>query len=199
MFTLSGKAKMDLNRIVNRKINEKLISLKEKAEDLRERMIDDFFNHPITKEIDEGPNAQNTTGSLSGYGNLFSFIGFEFGTDPIAPITTLLYKTQVDIVTTSSSSYLRVKLPTPEDVWAITPMPWQEGRSWAKGIESGISGLNHYLFLKRTNEKSRSTMAVQADRVRSNTRYTPQKYISDILKGYKKRFQSLSKADIKLL
>lgn len=190
---------MDLNRIVNRKINEKLISLKEKAEDLRERMIDDFFNHPITKEIDEGPNAQNTTGSLSGYGNLFSFIGFEFGTDPIAPITTLLYKTQVDIVTTSSSSYLRVKLPTPEDVWAITPMPWQEGRSWAKGIESGISGLNHYLFLKRTNEKSRSTMAVQADRVRSNTRYTPQKYISDILKGYKKRFQSLSKADIKLL
>jgi hypothetical protein len=198
MFTLSGKAKSDLNKILNKRINEKLMSLKEKAEDLKDRMIDDFFNHPVTREIDEGPNAGNTTGSLTGYGNLFSFIGFEFGTDPIAPITTLLYKTQIDVITTSSSSYLRVKLPTPEDVWAITPMPWQEGRSWAKGIESGISGLNHYLFLKTTSEKSRSTMAVQVDRVRSNTRYTPQKYITDLLKGYKKRFQSLSKTDIKL-
>jgi hypothetical protein len=199
MFTLSAKARMDLKRIVDKKIKKSLFDLKSKAEDLREKMVDDFFNHPVTKEIDNGPDADNTTGSLNGYGNLFSFIGFDFGTDPIAPITTLLYNTQIDIISTSQTSYLRILMPTPEDIWNITPMPRQEGRSWAKGIESGISGLNYYLFLKRRHEKSHSTMAFQVDRVRSSFRYAPQKYISDLLKGYKTKFKKLSKTDIVLL
>jgi hypothetical protein len=185
--------------LVDKKIKKSLFDLKSKAEDLREKMVDDFFNHPVTKEIDNGPDADNTTGSLNGYGNLFSFIGFDFGTDPIAPITTLLYSTQIDIVSTSQISYLRILMPTPEDIWNITPMPRQEGRSWVKGIESGISGLNYYLFLKKRHEKSHSTMAFQVGKVRSSFRYSPQKYISDLLKGYKTKFKKLSKTDIILL
>jgi hypothetical protein len=199
MFTISGKAKMDLNKIVNARINQKLITLQKKAEELRERMVTEFFNHPVTKEIDDGPDAENLTGSLNGYGNLFSFIGFDFGTDPIGRITSLLYSTQRGIVSTSGISFLRVKMPTPEDVWNITPMPRQEGRSWAKGIESGISGLNYYFYLQKRNEKSHSTMAFQVERVRNGFRYTPQKYITNLLKGYNTRFKQLSKTDIVLL
>ena len=57
---------------------------------IKERMIQEFLNHNVTKEINLGPNAENISGTLSGYGNLFSFIGFEKGDDPIKPILDIL-------------------------------------------------------------------------------------------------------------
>jgi len=53
-------------------------------------MISEFLNHPITVEIKTGPYAENISGTLNGYGNLFSFIGFSDGDDPINPIEGLL-------------------------------------------------------------------------------------------------------------
>ena len=40
-----------------------------------------FEEHPVTKEIDAGPGSNNSSGTLGGYGNLFTFIGFERGQD----------------------------------------------------------------------------------------------------------------------
>jgi hypothetical protein len=179
-----------------------LLSILDQCHKVRDDFIEDFLHHVITQEILAGPTSLNSSGTLGGYGNLFSFIGFEKGQEPINDILNLLTPIQFDYFFSNKTevSIYAKNFPSLDDIWNATPMPWSDGsgRSWAKGIESGISGLNHYLFLKTTSEKSRSTMAVQADRVRSNTRYTPQKYITDLLKGYKKRFQSLSKTDIKL-
>ena len=44
-----------------------------------------FDDHEITKEIEAGPGARNSSGTLGGYGNLYTFIGFSRGQDPISP------------------------------------------------------------------------------------------------------------------
>jgi len=69
-------------------------------------------------------------------------------------------------------------------------MPWAKGRSWAKGIETGISGLGFYLL--KSSENSRSGLGIQSPRkVRKRTRFKNVKYISDLIKRYGKEFLNL--------
>ena len=53
-------------------------------------MISEFNNHPVTKELEAGVSAANSSGTLNGYGNLFTFIGFSTGHKPIPPVRNLL-------------------------------------------------------------------------------------------------------------
>jgi hypothetical protein len=70
-------------------------------------------------------------------------------------------------------------------------MPWAPGRSWAKGIETGISGLGFYLRVQR--DSSRSGLGVQTPKKirKAGTKFRNTKYISEILKKYKKEFEAL--------
>ena len=56
-------------------------------------MIAEFLNHPISLELKGGISANNISGTLGGVTNLFSFIGFDSGDDPIDPIVEILQKT----------------------------------------------------------------------------------------------------------
>ena len=82
----------------------------------------------------------------------------------------------------------KVNLPTAEDIFAVTPLPWATGRSWAEGIERGLSGLG---YLLRKN-KGRSGAAVQS-RVRKvrGGKFRNSPYISSLLKKYRQRFKDL--------
>ena len=40
------------------------------------KLLNEFETHPVTREIEGGPDATNTSGTLGGSGNLFSFLGF---------------------------------------------------------------------------------------------------------------------------
>ena len=42
---------------------------------IKNQMIQEFLNHPVTVEISNGVNSPNISKTLS-YGNLYSFIGF---------------------------------------------------------------------------------------------------------------------------
>ena len=69
-------------------------------------------------------------------------------------------------------------------------MPWATGRSWAKGIETGISGLGYYL-LKNT-DSSRSGLGIQSPRkVRKKSKFKNTQYISALIKKYEKEFKNL--------
>tara|TARA_R100001377_G_scaffold53163_1_gene31233 strand:+ start:115 stop:699 length:585 start_codon:yes stop_codon:yes gene_type:complete len=159
---------------------------------LKQEMIKDFLTDSVTLEILEGAGATNISGTLGGVSNLFAFIGFDSGEQPIAPILQLLEGTQItykqEIKQRGIGVEFEVSLPTAQDIFAITPLPWAAGRSWSEGIERGLSGLG---YLLRKN-KGRSGAAIQSrvNKVRSG-KFQNRPYISALIKKYKKRFEDL--------
>lgn len=190
-YTLPKSIKKQINSIV---VKKEIVDITAKARQLKEMMISEFNSHPVTIELKAGPYAGNYSDTLVGVnqGNLFSFIGFDEGFDPISPILEMLNQIKIVSSVEYENSFLNISLPKIEEIWEITPMPWQEGRSWAKGIESGISGLNYYLFSRdKEFENSRSGVAVQTTKTRSRARYVPTQYMSTLLKKYRTKFSSL--------
>ena len=165
---------------------------------IKERLISDFLNHPVTIELNNGPkgytNPSNTLGNS--YGNLYSFIGFEEGTDPIKPILDILLLIDINMVQVGDNLFIKTTgFPTPQKIWDATPMPWQEGRSWAKGIEEGISGLNYYLFSNsKSFPMSRSGTGVQLKKqISTGLKFERKTYISKLLNKYKSLFKNLGR------
>ena len=37
-------------------------------------------------------------------------------------------------------------MPTADELYAATPLPWASGRSWLHGVENGMSGLGKYMY-----------------------------------------------------
>jgi hypothetical protein len=162
----------------------------DKFKDLKNQLLLEFNNHLITQEIKLGPNGSNISGTLGGQSNLFAFIGFDSSDDPIRPILDILENIEIRFVKDIEiGSLFTVSFPEPSDIFAVTPMPWASGRSWAKGIEQGISGLGY--LIKDNTSLSRSGAALQSSvKIRSGT-YKNTSYISAILKKYKTQFMSL--------
>ena len=166
--------------IVNKVAYEKI---KKAALEAQSKMIANFENHLVTKEIESGPDGYNMSGTLSGYGNLYSFIGFEEGMDPITPIRRILQKSlEIKSLPSGARSMITnflVELPSKQEIIEASPMPWAEGRSWVEGIEKGISGLGQYL--NKVSFSSRSGEGVQSENKIRGGGFKNSKYLSDIL------------------
>ncbi len=165
---------------------------KRKFKRIKAEMIKEFLSHPITQEIMEGPSAPNISGTLGGVSNLFAFIGFDAGNQPVAPILERLEAVSIiynkEYKEKGIGVSFNVFLPTAEDIFAITPLPWATGRSWAEGIERGISGLGY--LLKKSGGRSGAAVQSRVNKVRGGGfQNTP--YISSFIKRYKKRFEEL--------
>lgn len=178
------------------KIAEKKI--RDGAEKAKRQMIKEFENHPITQEIKGGPDAYNKSGTLNGYGNLFSFIGFENGMDPIGPIRSILNKAlTIRSIPSSQKSMITkfiIELPSKEEIFAAAPNPWATGRSWAQGIEQGMSGFGQYIYSQdKTMPKSRSGTAVQGDQKFRGGNFSNTKYLSEILRNLEKNIREMIK------
>ena len=159
---------------------------------IKNRMIVEFLNHPVTLELKQGIGAKNISGTLGGVTNLYSFIGFEEGSDPTQAIEDILQQTNFQYLGPRGRSInFAYDLPSAEEIFSVTPMPWAPGRSWAKGIETGISGLGYYLKVSR--DSSRSGLGIQSPRKlrRKGTRFKNTSYISALIKKYRKEFENL--------
>tara|TARA_R100000353_G_scaffold70450_2_gene54225 strand:- start:737 stop:1318 length:582 start_codon:yes stop_codon:yes gene_type:complete len=164
-----------------------------KFKKIKKEMIQEFLSLPVTQELLGGPDAPNISGTLGGVTSLFAFIGFDSGDQPIAPILNALERTQLQYLkelkqTNKVGGVFTVTLPTAEQIFSITPMPWAIGRSWAQGIETGISGLG---FLLRKKGKGRSGVALQSRVKVRGGRFKNTAYISSFIRKYEKRFQNL--------
>ena len=159
--------------------------------------IKEFNNHPVTRELRGGPEAQNVSNTLGGRGNLFSFIGFMSNDDPTRIVERAILDSRLNrtpsIRRVGKSSTFTVTfvatVPSKKQLGAITPMPFEKGRSWLTGIERGISGLSYYIYNKVKGIKgSRSGKAIQSKHpYMSGLRYKPTSYISPILNNLRKR------------
>lgn len=160
------------------------------------QIIAEFDSHEVTREIEGGPNASNSSNTLGGYGNLFTFIGFDSGSDPITPIRSLLAKSisirSIRKKRNVFSFVLKFSVPTQEQIESVAPSPWST-ESWVSAVERGMSGLGKYLNSRNQGRfsTSRSGGAIQADfEIRGAQRSQPVEYISRILKNMLKNIES---------
>jgi hypothetical protein len=165
--------------IVNRRVKEE-----------KQNLIREFSAHPVTQELEGGENSDNSSGTLGGYGNLFSFIGFRIGDNPTQKVKELLnnISLQKGIQIKNNRFIFSVNMPSKDDLITVTKMPWESGRSWLFGIEQGISGLGSYLYGKF--EDSRSNTGIQTRKKYNNKIYRPIKYFSFIYNDFKKKLKS---------
>ena len=185
------------NRITlerNLRVAEKNQLLVSKIKRAKEAMVKDFLGLKVTQEIIGGPHTTNISGTLGGYGNLFSFIGFNEGEQPINPIITLLNQTTFRItqMNTRGSFKVIIEIPSAEDIFAVTPLPWAAGISWAKRIEVGMSGLG--MYLNTPSDYSRSGGGIQTDKKIRGGRFSNTRYITWFLKEWQKKFLRIDKS-----
>lgn len=182
---LKKQAPKALRRDFEKDINKKF-------KDLKNEMIKEFLTDPVTIELLEGAGASNISGTLGGISNLFAFIGFNSGEQPISPILNMLEGTQIiykqEVKQRGIGVEFEVSLPTAEDIFMVTPLPWASGRSWAEGIERGLSGLGY--LLRKSEGRSGAAIQSRVKRVRSG-RFQNRPYISSLIKRYRKRFENL--------
>ena len=191
-------------------------------EKIKHRMIMDFEQHKITQEIEAGPLASNSSGTLGGYGNLWSFIGFPDSYNPLDEIRERLNETKIkDLGFKRSQLNLITTEPSREELFAITKMSdfrddLEGGRSWLDGIETGLSGLGLYRYDEDNDfgSASRSGSAIQLKGGKKSekafgigdtggaagpqrSRYTRVSYISAILKDFRASIARLNRRVIK--
>jgi len=163
---------------------------------IKNKLISDFKRHPVTREIEAGVNGNNISKTLGGYGNLFTYIGFESSSKPIKPILRELNDIRLTKIIFSKNGNFNVLAiyPSIRQIFDITPLPWAEGRSWAEGIEKGISGLGSYL--NKSNEKSRSGKGLQTEGEIRKSGFSPTPYISSMIKSFELNVIQLNRIKI---
>jgi hypothetical protein len=169
------------------KIAEKKVSAS------KAKLLQDFDEHPVTREIRGGHGASNISNTLGGYGNLFTFIGFVLGSDPIGPVRRLLQQIRATELKKKSVGKKRIKydlklsVPSRETLTAITPLPFESGRSWLYGVESGISGFGAYMYKKWRS--SRSGHGIQSNQKLRSGSFKNTKYFSSMLQQFARRIR----------
>jgi len=200
-----------LNRTIFKREVNKLIFSKDiqslayqraskELETYKKQTIKEFNNHIITQELEAGSKGTNISDTLPGTkddANLFSFIGFNQGDKPTDQVRQILTN-QITLEQKPFSKQQQkgvlfqfpVNIPTLKDIYSQTPMPWEKGRSWIKGIERGISGLGYFLSgLFASPDPSRSGGGIQSDfKIRKGS-FTPTKYLSEILNNLKEKLK----------
>ncbi len=165
---------------------------KDKFKNIKNELIKEFLSDPVTIEILQGASGSNISGTLGGVSNLFAFIGFDSGEQPISPILQSLENIQLtykqEIRKRGIGVEFEVSLPTAQDIFAITPLPWATGRSWAEGIERGLSGLGY--LLRKDGGRSGAAVQSRVNKVRGG-RFQNRPYISALIRKYRKRFEEL--------
>jgi hypothetical protein len=172
----------------NRAVKKMVLDIVEKEVEKEKAIFRrDFESHPVTQELEGEENASNISGTLGGYGNLFSFLGFNKGANPTTPVKLLIQKILLNrnIKSTANGFEVKVNIPSKEEFATVSRLPWEGGRSWLLDMERGISGLGSFLY-GRFNT-SRSGGGIQSKYKYSNRTFRPVKYFSQIYNNFIRR------------
>lgn len=180
------------------------------VEQRKDILIANLLNHEISREIMAGPDLGGFSADGSkvlpgGYGNLFSFIGFESGRRPIEELKEFL-ENSITVRPKFSgvlfkaaiigrrligkgrgldSFLFEVRTPTQEEIEQRTPVAWAGGKGWTRLIEEGINNFSFYYFLSSYHGGSRSGRAFQERYpLRHVGEFTGKKYLSAMLRDF---------------
>lgn len=170
------------------------------AELRKNEFLEAFMDHDVTKEIlggtspNYGINGEN--------GNLFSFLGFDTGSDPVGDL--YYYFSNVIRIARRQGYYnkseqtitYKLQIPSEERIKDISDMEeytqnnnengWGLGRSWVYSVERGIPGLAYYKYStdqKILGAESRSGTGLQRkNKIHPSAKYKPRSYITKLLK-----------------
>lgn len=159
-------------------------------EEKKQVYLNEIENHPVSLELKNGADGENLSKTLNGEGNLFSFIGFNQGDDPVGEVIGYI-KTNTELKEISSKGGVfrfQVLTPNLDELKSITPMPFEGGNSWLKGIEKGISGFSNYLY-GLIFPRSRSGRAIQTESRIRRGNYKPVKYFSFLYNKFIESFK----------
>lgn len=183
---ISIQKKIFESKNVKRQVRE----IAKKTLDREKQLLqDNFDSHPVTQELKGGPDASNNSGTLGGYGNLFSFLGFKKGANPVQPVKNLIERISLDrkVGANNKNFIIKVKVPSKNDFNMITRLPWESGRSWLFDIERGISGLSAYLYGRFSG--SRSGGGIQSKYDYSGRVFRPVKYFNEMYDKFLKNIK----------
>lgn len=184
-------------------LNKEISNLKKKAiekeayevaskilEEKKQEYLNSIADHPVSQELSAGSDGPNVSRTLNGDGNLYSFIGFENGTKPIEDLLYLIERnTRIKQIESKEDIFkFQVYTPSLDELRSQTPMPFENGNSWLKGIEKGISGFSNYLY-GLLFENSRSGGGIQSKNKIRRTTYKPVKYFTDLYNKFLKSFK----------
>jgi hypothetical protein len=168
-----------------------------KLEERRKELSRKFEAHPITVELNAGPRSSNTSGTLGGYGNLFSFIGFSSGDNPTQVISQIFNsKIKFKVRRKNNAGLYTVTffIPSIEEIYGLTPIPWMAGKSWTKSVEDGgLTNLGQYLFSSTGFGQSSSGTGIQVKNRSSGVSFTRTPYIRKLINEFKKKLLRLDK------
>jgi hypothetical protein len=172
---------------------EAVIFAQEILKENLDQYIIEIQDHPVSKELNDGPDAENISSTLNGKENLFAFIGFDSEDKPIEDLTDLIKQnTFLDKKSTFDKRNFELKFnvftPSIEEIKNQTPLPFERGRSWVKGIEDGISGFGYYVYglLFPTSRSGRGIQSKNKVRV---TAYKPVKYMTELYNNFIKNLK----------
>jgi len=197
MKSLNRSTKLAIQKELQRdvRINTEIrVMIEKQFKVLHKKLISDFLNHPVTKELKGGTSSSNITNSLP-EGNLFGFIGFQAGSDPTSPIQKQIEDIDILLKYKKFSnmgftwSYI-VTSPSARDLYKSTPMPWAQGsKSWLREMEgAGIPNLGQYMHKK--SKVSRSEAGIQNTKKSGGGRLRIP-YINHLLQSFESQLQSI--------
>ncbi len=149
-----------IETVVNKAAEAKTLPIarriaEEKFEESLETFMDSLEADPVSQEI-MAENAINYSSFIKGQGtrkhgaNLFSFIGFESGDDPIGELLSLIRNSfRINKTSKLIKGQYKFKVTFPSEAQIKNENPFPNGvfgnRSWITGIEKGISSVIHYI------------------------------------------------------
>lgn len=156
----------------------------------------EFSNHVVTKEVDGGPFAANSSGLLGGIENLYSFFGLT--SNPISALKqmwkTVRFKGLKSVTFVGKKVFYtyKVSIPIPEEFEGEAELPWAPERNWLTAVSrGGVSGLGYYL---RQLGAGRSRGGLQLKKKIRNLKMKTTPYFIQIYNAFAANFKNSPKA-----
>lgn len=206
LTVLRKEIKAQATRSIESRANKVLENAFNKQKD---RFLQDFDTHPVTQSIESGPKMDDGIVNTAKGGNLFSLIGFQAGSNPIASLRAILsngFKLRGSLRTRLAGDKIiierTVESPTLVDIEKQTSgkyglSDWTN-KSWVRLVEDGIPWFRAYLFGAKYSKYSRSGMAIEAKDDKGNLRTVRNEsfgkipYLSVMLREFRNRIRRIS-------